>query len=91
MKRKLLAVLASGLFIASAGRAWAAEPNSEQAQVIAEVQKSGGRSTMTNPDKPVTSVELKATNTTDARFKHLRCSHNCRNWSFSPPTLPTPG
>ena len=74
MKRRLFTVLATSLFIASVGVGWAAKPNAEEAQVIAHFQKLGGRVTMDeqDPDRQVTSVDLRATNCDDAGLERLK-------------------
>lgn len=69
----VLPLLMLGLSLASI-LCWAAEPNTDQAKAIAEIEKLGGRVAVDekSPGKPVISVGLSFTETTDAGLVNLK-------------------
>ena len=74
MSRLALPIVTLGLSLASLPWGWAAGPNPEQAQAMAEIRKLGGKVTVDekSPDKPAVSVDLAGTKVTDAGLEHLK-------------------
>jgi hypothetical protein len=52
---------------------WAAEPNTDEGKVVAEIEKLGGKVTRdeASPGKPVIAVDLKGSTVTDAGLAYL--------------------
>ncbi len=63
-----------GVLFACVSAGWAAEPNSEQAKAIAEIEKLGGKVTVDekSPGRPAVEVDFRGTKVTDTGLIHLR-------------------
>ena len=74
MNRLVLAFLALGLSFVVVARDGTVQPNTEQAEAIAAIEKSGGKVTVDEkaPDKPVIAVDFQHTHVTDAGLEPLR-------------------
>jgi len=73
MRQTVLLTLTLGALAACNPRVWAAEPNSEQAKAVAQIEKLGGKVEIDkkNPGDPAISVKLSFCQLSDASLKDL--------------------